>query len=143
MGTTMETNSVTLESIELESFQVPEDAQVIAREGEAQMVNVSSIVSVVSHTFRFRENKNTPGRVLEQSVVVSVPSGAGFFTSVPYFMGAFTTSNFQYLTERPLGQFFVSVGLRGNNLICRVRLTDKNSDDPILIEVTAIVVFYR
>lgn len=139
----MKPNKVTLQDPKLEAFRVPGHAKLAAREGEAKTANVSSIASVASHTFTFKENSNTPGRLLEQSVVVTVPSGAGFFTCTPYITGAFTTGDFQHLTERPLGQFYVAVGLRGNNLVCTVRLTDSNSDDPIFIEVTAIVVFYN
>ncbi|MBI3833526.1 MAG: S53 family peptidase [Planctomycetes bacterium] len=127
----------------LESYRAPAHAKRTQIPGEALAVNVHSIVQLASHTFTFKENSNTPGRSLEQSVVVNVPAGAGFFTCVPYFTGAFTTPDFAHLTERPLGQFMVAVGLRGNNLVCTVRLTDSNSDDPIFIGVTAIVVFFN
>jgi hypothetical protein len=127
----------------LESFRAPETAPLAVEKGTAMSAPVTSIISVASHTFTFNENTNTPGRFLEQSVVDNVPSGAGYFTTVPYFRAAFTTSNFQHLTERPLGQVYFSAGLRGNNLVCGVRLTDSNSDDPISIVVTCIVVFYR
>ncbi len=136
-------NRLPIEMTRLETFRTPAHANVAPRPGEAAAVNVSAIVGVASHTFTFKENSNTPGRQLEQSVVITVPSGAGFFTCIPYLMGSFTSSDFQHLTERPLGQFYVSVGLRGNNLVCSVRLTDSNSDDPIFIEATATVVFYN
>lgn len=136
-------NRLPVETTRLETFRVPAHAALAPRPGEAAAVNVSAIVGLASHTFTFKENSSTPGRQLEQSVVVSVPSGAGYFTCIPYLMGAFTTPDFLHLTERPLGQFYVSVGLRGNNLVCSVRLTDSNSDDPIYIEVSATVVFYN
>jgi hypothetical protein len=139
----MQPNSVTIRNPEIETFRAPARAQLTAREGEAMAINVSSIVSLAFNTFTFQGNSNTPGRFLEQSVVVNVPSGAGFFTCAPHITGAFTTGDFRFLTERPLGQFYVDVGLRGNNLVCGVRLTDSNSDDPIFIQVTAIVVFYN
>jgi hypothetical protein len=139
----MEPNRVAHNDPKLETFRAPAHAKAHAKAGAALTANVASILSVASHTFTFRENSNTPGRMLEQSVVVDVPNGAGFFTCAPYLTGAFTTGDFQHLTERPLGQFYVSVGLRGNNLVCDVRLTDSNSDDPIFIEVTAVVVFFN
>lgn len=111
--------------------------------GQARAVAISSIIGLATHTFTFKENSNTPGRLLEQSVVVNVPPNSGFFTCMPYITGAFTTSDFQHLAERPLGQFYVAVGLRGNNLVCTVRLSDSNSDDPIFIEVAATVVFFN
>lgn len=126
-----------------ESFRPPQGTALTYQAGAASTVSATSLVSLASHRFEFRENSNTPGRFLEQSVVVSVPVGAGYFCCTSQVMGAFTTPNFQFLTERPFGQFHVSVGLRGNNLVCTVRLTDSNSDDPIFIVVDAIVVFFR
>jgi hypothetical protein len=123
------------------SFQMP-SGQVPATGGQALQANVSSIVNVVGATFLFRENSNTPGRVLEQSQVVNVPAGAGFFTGINGIDGAFTTSDFTHLTERPLGEFSAFVGLRGNNLVCTVRLTDSNSDDPIQIVVRGFIAFF-
>lgn len=128
---------------EIRNFAVPEGKTVSNLEGIATAADITSVIKVASYTFTFKENQNTPGRLLEQSVVVDVPNGAGFFVCTPYTTGAFTNANFDLLTERPLGQFYVNAGLRGNNLVCSVRLTDANADDPILIEVTAIAVFYR
>lgn len=139
----MQPNAMTVHDPDVKAFRAPESAALTVAEGAAAVAAVTSIVSVASHTFTFRENNNTPGRFLEQSVVVDVPTGAGYFTSVPFVGAAFTTSNYQLLTERPLGQIYFSAGLRGNNLVCGVRLTDSNSDDPISVQVTCIVVFYR
>ncbi|MEM7758956.1 MAG: S8 family serine peptidase [Cyanobacteria bacterium P01_A01_bin.40] len=128
---------------EIKTFDVPEGSELSNIEGRARAADITTMLKVASHTFTFKENQNTPGRLLEQSVVVDVPSGAGFFVCTPYTTGAFTTPNFNSLTERPLGQFYLNAGLRGNNLVCSVRLTDSNADDPIFIQVTATVVFYR
>ena len=128
---------------DVETFRNPSDAVVLGDPEQAQTTQVNEIVGLASATFTFKENANTPGQTHEQSKVVSVPSGAGFFCMIPYFTGAFTNSSFTHLTERPLGQFLVGVGLRGNNLVCQVRLSDKNSDDPIFIQVTAVVVFFK
>jgi hypothetical protein len=128
---------------DIETFQLPEGASAAELNGAATQVNVSSIVSVVSTVFTFRENSNTPGRTLEQTRTVTRPPGSGFFVGLNAINGAFTTSDFQHLTERPLGQFLASLGLRGNNtLVCQVRLTDSNSDDPIFISVGAFIVFF-
>lgn len=139
----MQTNNIPVDVSPSESFRFPEGKEVSAEEGKAQEATISSIVGVAARTFTFRENSNTPGRTLEQSVIVNVPSGAGFFTSIAQINGAFTTSDFRFLTERPLGQFIVSIFLRGNNFVCQVRLTDSNSDDPIFISVTGIIVFFQ
>jgi len=128
---------------DLETFRLPGGVAVAGADNELHIAPLSQVVGVASHLFSFRENSNTPGRFLEQSIVVNVPAGAGFFTSIASFFGAFTTGNFANLTERPLGQFIVSVGLRGNNLVCGVRLTDSNSDDPVAIDVTANIFFFQ
>lgn len=132
-----------IEEKTLDSFRVPEGKESTIQEGRAQEVAITSIVGVASNTFTFRESTNTPGRTLEASTIVTVPEGAGFFTMINTFSGSFTTPDFQFLKERPIGQFFVNLGLRGNNFVCRVRLTDANSDDPILISVTGIIAFFR
>ncbi|MEJ7638683.1 MAG: hypothetical protein WKF75_12085 [Singulisphaera sp.] len=100
------------------------------------------VTGVVSRRFTFRENSNTPGRILEQAVAINVPPGSGFIVSMSYFTGAFTNSNFSRLAERPIGPFCFSVGRRGNSLVCQVGLTDSNSDDPVFIEVDANVLFF-
>src|SRR5262245_8646483 len=126
----MDNRATVPQTAELESFRPPQGAALTQQAGAANEVTASAIAGLASQRFEFRENSNTPGRFLEQSVVVNVPSGAGFFCCASQVTGAFTTPNFQFLTERPLGQFHVSVGLRGNNLVCSVRLSDSNSDDP-------------
>jgi hypothetical protein len=128
---------------DLEIFRAPE-GYVLPTDGlSATTVEVTSIVRVASHHFEFRENAHTPGRLLEQAVAVDVPQGAGLFCSVPYFTAAYTTPDFVGLSERPLGELLVSVGMRGNNLVCQVMLSDRNGDDPILIRVAGVVVFFR
>jgi hypothetical protein len=140
----VETSRANVEKRELESFRIPEGKHVSHNEGAArQVAGLTSIVSVADHVFSFNENSNTPGRLLEQSVVVNVPPNTGFFVSMYGFTGSFTTGDFQFLTERPLGQFHVALGLRGNNFVCQVRLTDSNSDDPISINVSGLVIFYQ
>jgi hypothetical protein len=42
-----------------------------------------------------------------------------------------------------LGQISAVLGLRGtDNFVCQVRLTDSNQDDPILITVRALFIFF-
>jgi hypothetical protein len=106
-----------------------------------------SIVNIVGFFFVFDEpggpDHLLPGRPLEQTTTIVRPSGAGFMVSLASFNGYFYTDGGAHLTERPLGQFLVSAGFRDpNTLVCRVRLTDSNSDDPIHIEVSGTVLFY-
>ena len=48
------------------------------------------------------------------------------------------------LTERPLGEFEVSVEFAGPTTpSCTIRLTDSNSDDPVKVSVRGLIVFFR
>jgi hypothetical protein len=136
-------NNVPFEEVAREFFGTPEGKEINLEADPAQEVAVSTILSVVPRIFTFRESSGTPGRTLEQAVAITRPPNAGFFTMIPGMTAAFTTPDFQFLRERPLGQFLADVFLRGNNLVCRVRLTDSNQDDPIAISVAATVVFFQ
>jgi hypothetical protein len=137
-------NNVPVEEAALEEFfGTPEGKEINLEADPAQEVAVSTILSVVPRTFTFRESSGTPGRILEQSVAIPRPPNAGFFTTIFSINAAFTTPDFRFLTERPLGQYLASVGLRGDNFVCTVRLTDSNQDDPIFISVSGIVVFFQ
>lgn len=108
---------------------------------------MASIVGVVPFSFTFFEPGGTdhllPGRPLEQTQTVNRPRGAGFMVSLSGFSGAFVTNGGNLLTQRPFGQFEVFAGIRDVNvLVCRVRLTDENSDDPIKINVRGTVLFF-
>lgn len=140
------TASLATPSVSPATLQPPPGKQVaISAVGTVQQaLEVSTIIGVAPVTFVFNENSNTPGRLLEQTVVVNRPDpNSGFFIMLAGISGAFTTSDFQFLTERPLGQFLAQVFLRGtDNLVCQVRLTDSNSDDPVSLFVTAVIVFF-
>jgi hypothetical protein len=108
---------------------------------------MSSILSVQGFFFDFFEpggpDHLLPGRPLEQTTTVNRPQGSGFLVCLNMINGAFVTDGGANLTERPLGQFNVVVGLRDPNIIvCHVRLTDENSDDPIRIQVRGAVIFF-
>jgi hypothetical protein len=131
-----------LTATDLEAIRYPQGAA-LRSAGDLSLASVASIVGVSAHSFRFRENSSSPGRILEQSIVISLPPDAGAFTMISSYSSAFTTSDFRFLTERPLGEHAVALGFRGNNLVCQVRLTDSNQDDPIAINVTALVVAFN
>ena len=106
-----------------------------------------SIVNIVGFFFDFFEpggpDHLLPGRPLEQTTTIIRPTGAGFMVCLNLINGAFVTNGGGVLTERPLGQFLVNAGFRDpNTLVCRVRLTDSNSDDPIRIQVRGAVLFF-
>lgn len=106
-----------------------------------------SIVKIDGFFFDFFEpggpDHLLPGRPLEQTATIVRPSGAGFMVCLNLINGAFVTNGGANLTQRPLGQFNVSAGFRDpNTLVCRVRLTDENMDDPIRIQVRGAVLFF-
>jgi hypothetical protein len=108
---------------------------------------MATIIGVTPFFFDFFEpggpNHLLPGRPLEQTQTVNRPRGSGFLVSLAGFTGAFVTDGGNVLTNRPLGQFKIWTGIRDFNvLVCRVRLSDENSDDAIRIQVTGTVLFF-
>ncbi len=128
----------------LERSRPPEGAT--AKGGEHALVAISSI-GVIPFTFEFKVKPVTgtpaPGAVHEDTRVVTIPTGAGFFITLNYIDGGFRENDLNTLRERPIGQFFISVGMRGNNLVCQVRMTDANSDDPITVRASGAVVTFK
>lgn len=119
-------------------FAAPDGKSLQTKENYANSFTVSNIASVSSHTFQFQRAN---GDYEEKTIAVSRPPGAGFTVMLQDLYYAFTSG--ASLTERPLGQFVVDIGMRGDNLVCGVRLTDSNADDPVSIEVTAAVLFFN
>jgi hypothetical protein len=84
-----------------------------------------------------------PGRPLEQTKRINRPRGSGFMVSLGQITGAFVSGDGNTLTQRPLGMFNVRVGVRDPDiLVCRVRLTDENSDDAVRIQAGGFVLFF-
>jgi len=107
---------------------------------------MASIFKVEGFSFTFNEpggpNHLLPGRPLEQTRQLNRPRGAGMMVSLNSISGSFISGG-TTLGQRPLGQFMVSTGLRApNTLVCRVRLTDENMDDAIIIHVSCVVLFF-
>lgn len=141
MTTSQNASQVELKDKNLKKIAAPENKTIESKEGSAQSINISNVVSVASNTFSFQLND---GNAVEQNVGVARPPGAGFVVMLQDLYYSFVNSNNrQVLTERPLGQFIVDTGLRGDSLVCRVRLTDRNSDDPVSIFVSAAVLFFN
>ncbi len=110
------------------------------------MFPISAVIGIVPFSFDFNEpggrNNLLPGRPLEQTRRFTRPPRSGFFTVLSSFSGAFVHPGGTTLTERPLGQFHVSLGVgsTGDTIICRVRLTDENMDDAVRISVRGALV---
>jgi hypothetical protein len=83
-----------------------------------------------------------PGRPLQQQKPVDLLPGDSVIFALMGCSGAFVAGN--SLRERPLGQFMVDLSFaRPNFMVCRVRLTDQNADDPIKFFVNAVALFFQ
>jgi hypothetical protein len=112
------------------------------------IIPIAAVVGVSGFSFNFFNEGGTnnllPGRPTSQTASFRPPAGAGAFVSLNAFLGAFVTNGGANLTERPLGEFEVSVGFAGpTTLSCTIRLTDSNSDDPVKVSVRGLIVFFR
>jgi hypothetical protein len=117
-------------------------------DGRLEMLPLAGVIGVVSRRFNFAEpggpDHLKPGRPLSQSVPINRPPNAGFFVMLNGVNHAFVRSGSPTtLTQRPLGQIFAIAGLSGNSLVCNVRLTDENMDDPMRCIVDVVVVFFN
>jgi hypothetical protein len=141
----------TFESTEVRGFFHPAD-HIVPRDIETGGVQppiiVNAIVGFSPFAFDFfnegGRNNLLPGRPTTQTASFQGPSGAGAFVVLRSFLGAFVTDGGVNLTERPLGEFDVSVGFANNTtLSCTIRLSDSNGDDPIKVSVRGFIVFFR
>jgi hypothetical protein len=126
----------------LEHSRTPDEAA----PGDPSVAAINAI-GVIPFRFEFKKRNQTgtpaPGSVFEDTRVVTIPSGAGFFITLNYIDCGFREENLVTLRERGVGQFFAAVGMRGNNLVCQVRMTDSNADDPMTVRVAGTVVTFR
>lgn len=126
---------------DLKTFEPPRGKVVSARDGYAAMTDIAQTISIGSASFEF---KLPNGQYTEKTVAVTRPPGAGFTVMVQSIYAAFVnTAGGSTLVERPLGQFVVTLGMRGDNLVCGVRLTDRNADDPVSITIHGAVLFFK
>ncbi|EJR82841.1 hypothetical protein IK7_02115 [Bacillus cereus VD156] len=87
-----------------------------------------------------------PGRPMEQRKRVTRPAGANWtFVGISSINCGFTDGNLSApkLRERPLGQLRASTWVEGDDIVCRMRLTDENMDDACMMDVTVNVLFFQ
>lgn len=109
---------------------------------------VNAIVGISAFGFDFFNEGGTnnllPGRPTTQRATFRAPDGAGAFLCLRSVLGAFVTDGGSKLTERPLGEFAVSVGFADRStLSCTIMLSDSNSDDAVKVSVHGTIVFFR
>ncbi|WP_045520288.1 hypothetical protein [Neobacillus niacini] len=87
-----------------------------------------------------------PGRPMEQRKRITRPAGANWtLVGISGINACFTDGNLSSpkLRERPLGQLFVDTSVQGDDIICKMRLTDENADDACMMSVTVHVLFFQ
>ncbi|KEK20763.1 hypothetical protein [Bacillus gaemokensis] len=87
-----------------------------------------------------------PGRPMEQRKRVTRPAGANWtFVGLSAINCAFTDGNLSApkMRERPLGQLLAETWVEGDDIVCKMRLTDGNMDDPCWMYVTVNVLFFQ
>jgi hypothetical protein len=114
----------------------------------APTIPVASVVGVVPFSFDFFNEGGRgnllPGRPTTRDLTFANPTGAGCFLALTTINGAFVTDGRANLTARPLGEFEVSIGLASSTVVrCRVRLSDDNGDDPVIVQAAGVVVLFR
>lgn len=92
-------------------------------------------------------NNLLPGRGETQTARLGLPQGATAFAALAGINCGFINGNLDSppmtLRERPLGQLRVDLEVQGDTLMCHMRLTDENSDDPCVMRVTVNVLFFE
>jgi hypothetical protein len=116
--------------------------------GVRPAIPISAIIGVSDFTFNFFNEGGTnnlkPGRPTTQTLSYTAPGGAPGFVCLRGIIGAFVTDGGTRLTERPLGEFMVTVFFSGpGKLSCTIELSDSNSDDPVKVIVQGLIVFFR
>lgn len=110
-----------------------------------------AIAGVAEFAFRFRAEtlsdvgRETPGMARTRTIAYDGPFGGTtpHFVALRSFSGKFVTGKGE-LTDRPLGAFAVDVGIKEpGTLACTIRLSDKNSDDPVEVNVRGVIVFFQ
>ena len=118
--------------------------------GVGPYVKAYAIDGVMEFAFKFsmktldESNSKTPGmRRVKTLSYKSQFEGTPHFVALNSFSGRFVKETGE-LVDRPLAAFEVSVWIKEpGTLACAVRLSDKNSDDPVEVNVRGVIVFFQ
>ena len=119
-------------------------------DGLGPFVKAYAIEGLIEFAFNFsmrtlgEHNRQTPGMRRTKTLQYTSPlEGTPHFVVLRSFSGRFVKDTGE-LTDRPLGAMEVSVGIqKPGTLACTVRLSDKNSDDPVEVNVRGLLVFFH
>lgn len=118
--------------------------------GVGPFVKAYAIEGVMEFAFKFSattlddSNSKTPGMRRIKTLNYSSPlEGTPHFVTINSFSGKFVKDSGE-LVDRPLGALEVSAWIKEpGTLACAVRLSDKNSDDPVEVNVRGMIVFFH
>ena len=118
--------------------------------GVGPFISAYAFVGVMEFAFKFsaktlsESNGKTPGMRRVKTLNYTPPlEGTPHFVALNSFSGKFVKDTGE-LVDRPLGAFEVSAWIKeSGTLACAVRLSDKNSDDPVEINVRGVIVFFQ
>ncbi|MFI6702803.1 hypothetical protein ACIBJC_28320 [Streptomyces sp. NPDC050509] len=97
---------------------------------------------VVNFAFEGPAPGERPGDVRSQRKPIDLQPGDSVVFALMAFSGAFISG--ANLTERQLGQMMAVLSFAPPNLmVCSIRLTDINSDDPIQFYVNGVALFFH
>ena len=118
-------------------------------DGAGPFIKAYGIEGVVEFAFRFSNKTLEEGKLPGVSRTKTITYDAPFEGTTPHFVslrsfsGRFVTADGK-LTDRPVGAFEVDVRIAEPGVLaCTVRLSDKNSDDPVEINVQGLIVFFH
>lgn len=118
--------------------------------GVGPFIKAYAMEGVMEFAFNFsmksldESNSQTPGMRRIKTLPYSSPfDGTPHFVAISSFSGKFVKDTGE-LVDRPLGAFEVGVWIEEPGMLaCAVRLSDKNSDDPVEITVRGVLVFFH
>ena len=114
-------------------------------------IKAYALEGVIEFAFKFvNKTMNSPGgRLPGRSATKTLTYNAPYDGAAPHFIalrsfsGKFVTDDGK-LIDRPLGAFEVDVRIEEPGLLaCTVRLSDRNSDDPVELSVSGVIVFFQ
>lgn len=114
-------------------------------------IRAYAIEGIIEFAFKFVNKAvdnpagRLPGRSATKTLTYNAPydGATPHFVSLRSFSGKFVTDDGK-LTDRPIGAFEVDVRIEEPGILaCTVRLSDKNSDDPVELSVAGVIVFFQ
>jgi len=118
--------------------------------GVGPFIKAYAIEGVMEFAFNFsmkslsESNSLTPGMRRIKTLTYNSPlEGTPHFVALNSLSGKFVKDTGE-LVDRPLGAFEVNAWIKEpGTLACAVRLSDKNSDDPVEVNVRGVIVFFH